>query len=114
MHYLLTLLSQAAAITAVIYLWLGQQYLATMYGLHPMISGAAALSLLLVPYWLAWSIQHRVTAALDDQDDMIAAYQKKYRLASFAEPVPDKLAIAKQWLWEHRDCYNHNNHKDPD
>ena len=46
MHYILTLLAQVGAIAAMGYIYLGHQYLTAYHGLHPIIAGAAALSML--------------------------------------------------------------------
>ena len=64
MHYLLTLLSQIAALAAVAYVYVGDQWLADNYGLHPMIAGAAALSLLALPYAMAYAMHNKGTYGL--------------------------------------------------
>lgn len=59
MNYILTLLAQVCAISAMGYLWLGHQYLTVNHGLHPMIAGAAALSMLILPYCFARWVRER-------------------------------------------------------
>ncbi len=83
MHYLLTLMTQIAAFAAVAYVYMGNQWITVGYnGLHPMIAGAIALSLVALPYGLAYWVRWR------DSDD--------YEMSA-----KEQAAITADWLRLH-------------
>ena len=58
MRHLLLIIHQVAAIIAVGYVWMGHEYMTVGYGIHPIIAGACALSLIVLPHCIV-ALDHR-------------------------------------------------------
>lgn len=62
MKYVLIIIAQLTILAAAAFLYEGQSYLTSGYGLHPLLAGPIALSLLLLPYcFAAWVMRNRNT-----------------------------------------------------
>lgn len=66
MKYWLIIIAQLTTLAAGGYVYLGHEYLTIGYGLHPMLSGAIALSSLAIPFcFAAWTMRDRDISPLE-------------------------------------------------